>query len=49
MTSILLCRQESEDKIWELCQKWVRKNGMFKDTRSKHVILLHVPPRCLGI
>ena len=38
-------RQESEEKIWELCQKWIRKNGMFKDTRSKHVILFHLPPR----
>jgi len=38
-------RKESEEKIWELCQKWIRKNGMFKDTRSKHVILFHLPPR----
>ena len=38
-------RQESEEKIWELCQKWIRKNGMFKDTRAKHVILFHLPPR----
>ena len=38
-------RAESEEKIWELCQKWIRKNGMFKDTRSRHVILFHLPPR----
>ena len=48
-TNILLLnlfrRQESEEKIWELVQKWIRKNGMFKDTRAKHVILFHLPPR----
>merc|ERR1719232_1680044 len=38
-------RQASEEKIRELCQKWIRKNGMFKDTRAKHVILFHLPPR----
>ena len=38
-------RPQSEEKIWELCQKWIRKNGMFKDTRARHVILFHLPPR----
>ena len=38
-------RAESEEKIWELCQKWIRKNGMFKDTRARHVVLFHLPPR----
>ena len=45
MMIIHVVRQASEEKIWELCQKWIRKNGMFKDTRSKHVILFHLPPR----
>ena len=38
-------RTQSEEKIWELCQKWIRKNGMFKDTRARHVVLFHLPPR----
>ena len=42
---VFIYRQESEEKIWELVQKWIRKNGMFKDTRAKHVILFHLPPR----
>ena len=38
-------RDQSEEKIWELCQKWIRKNGMFKDTRARHVVLFHLPRR----
>ena len=38
-------RKNAEDKIWQICQRWIRKNGMFKDTNPQHVILLDLPPR----
>lgn len=38
-------RREAEEKIWELCQKWIKRNGMFKTTRNQHVILFHLPAR----
>ena len=38
-------RKNAEEKIWQICQRWVRKNGMFKDTNPQHVILLDLPHR----
>ena len=38
-------RKNAEEKIWQICQRWIRKNGMFKDTNPQHVILLDLPPR----
>jgi len=38
-------RHEAKETIWELCQKWIKRNGMFKTTRSKHVILFQMPSR----
>jgi len=38
-------REEAQEEIWRLCKKWVTKNGMYKDTRSKHVVLFVLPAR----
>ena len=38
-------RKSAEEKIWDICQKWIKKNGMFNDTISKHVVLFHLPAR----
>ena len=27
-------REEAQEKIWDLCDKWIRKNGLFKQCRS---------------
>ena len=35
-------RRNAEQKIWEVCQRWVRRNGMFKDTNPQHVVLLEL-------
>ena len=36
-------RDNAEEKIWQVCQRWVRRNGMFKDTNPHHVVLLDIP------
>ena len=38
-------RQEACDRIWELVQEWVRKNGLYKKQKDKgkHVVLFHLP------
>jgi len=38
-------REEAQEEIWRLCKKWVTKNGMYKDTRSKHVVLFVLPAK----
>jgi len=38
-------REEAQEEIWSLCKKWVTKNGMYKDTRSKHVVLFVLPAK----
>ncbi|XP_023328032.1 protein artemis [Eurytemora carolleeae] len=38
-------RREAESKIWDQCDKWIRRNGLLRNTRGKHVILLHLPAR----
>ena len=45
VSSSLMCRREAESKIWEQCESWVKRNGMYKATRNQHVILLHLPAR----
>ena len=41
-------RNNAEEKIWQVCQRWVRRNGMFKDTNPHHVVILDIPPRAVG-
>jgi len=38
-------RMEAEEKIWNHCDKWIRRNGLHKNTRNAHVILLTLPAR----
>jgi DNA cross-link repair 1C protein len=38
-------RSEAESRIWEQCDKWIKRNGLLRNTRGKHVILLHLPAR----
>jgi len=40
-------RREAEEKIWEQCDKWIKRNGKYrnKNTRNKHVVLLTLPAR----
>merc|ERR1740128_1450254 len=38
-------RQEAEKKIWEQTANWVRRNGLYRNTRVKHVVLLELPAR----
>ena len=35
-------RKNAEEKIWEVCQRWVRRNGMFKESNPQHVVLLEL-------
>ena len=30
-------------RIWDIVQDWVRKNGLYKRKRHKHVVLFHLP------
>ena len=36
-------RDEALRSIWELVHSWIRKNGMYRNQRTKHVALLHLP------
>jgi len=36
-------REEALVKIWDKVQGWVRKNGLYKRARHKHVVLLRLP------
>merc|ERR1712025_1159755 len=36
-------RVEAIQRIWELVHSWIRKNGMYRRKRAKHVVLLHLP------
>ena len=36
-------RDEALRSIWELVHSWIRKNGMYRNQRAKHVVLLHLP------
>ena len=38
-------RKEVEDKIWEQCAYWIKRNGKHKNGKVKHVILLTLPAR----
>merc|ERR1712106_314348 len=38
-------RREAEKEIWNICEKWIKKNGIFKDNFRKHVVLFHLPAR----
>ena len=40
-------RKNAAEKIWEICQRWVRRNGMFKDSNPHHVVLLELSS-CTG-
>ena len=35
-------RKNAAEKMWEICQRWVRRNGMFKDSNPHHVVLLEL-------
>ena len=35
-------RKNAEEKMWEVCQRWVRRNGMFKESNPHHVVLLEL-------
>ena len=36
-------RDEAIQRIWELVHGWIRKNGMYRHKRAKHVVLFHLP------
>ncbi len=38
-------RQEAINRIWDLVQDWIRKNGLYKKKKEKgkHVVLFHLP------
>ena len=36
-------RVEAIQRIWEIVHSWVRKNGMYRHKRAKHVVLFHLP------
>ena len=38
-------RQEAEEKIWSICERWIRKNTIFKENFRQHVVLFHLPAR----
>ena len=35
-------RKNAEEKMWEICQRWVRRNGMFREGNPHHVVLLEL-------
>jgi len=37
-------RKLAEERIWTICEKWIKKNGMFKDNH-KFVVLFLLPAR----
>lgn len=36
-------RDEALRGIWEIVSGWIRKNGMYRKQRAKHVVLFHLP------
>ena len=36
-------RLEAIQRIWEIVHSWIRKNGMYRRKRAKHVVLFHLP------
>ena len=36
-------RVDAIQRIWEIVHSWIRKNGMYRRKRAKHVVLFHLP------
>ena len=36
-------RDEAINRIWDLVHGWIRKNGMYRNKRAKHIVLFHLP------
>ena len=36
-------REEALEELWKLVSAWIKKNGMYRKARAKHVVLLHLP------
>jgi len=36
-------RSAALNRVWELAQEWIRRNGMYRNRRDKHVVLLDLP------
>ena len=42
-------RAEALERIWEIARDWIRKNGMYRNQRGKHVVLFHLPGESLSL
>ena len=36
-------RDEAIRAVWEIVSGWIKKNGMYRMHRNKHVVLFHLP------